>query len=84
MLKLRKMRWAGRAARMVAKKNMCRLFVGMPEPKRPLGSPRCRWVDNIKMNLGDMGWGMDWRIGLAQDRDKWRDLVNMVMSFWLP
>jgi hypothetical protein len=84
MIKLRLMRWARRAARKVVKKNMCRLFVGMPKPKRPLGGTTCRWVDNIKMDLADMGWGMDWRIVLTQDRDKWRDLVNMTMSCWLP
>jgi hypothetical protein len=52
--------------------------------KRPLGRPRYRWVDNIKMDLGERGWGgVDW-IGLAQDRDKWRALVNVVMNFRVP
>ena len=54
-------------------------MVGKPEGKRPLGRPRRRWDDNIKMNLHEMGWGMDW-IYLAQDRDRWRGLVNAVMN----
>jgi hypothetical protein len=54
--------------------------VGKPEGKRPLGRPRLRWVDNIKMDLLEIGWdGVEW-IGLAQDRDKWRPLVNAVMN----
>jgi hypothetical protein len=54
--------------------------VGKPEGKRPLGRPRRRWVDNIKMDLGEIGWhGRDW-IELAQDRDQWRALVNTVMN----
>jgi hypothetical protein len=53
------------------KKNAYRLLVGKPEGRRPLDRLRCRWVDNINMDLGEMGWGgVDW-IGLAQDRDKW-------------
>jgi hypothetical protein len=56
-----------------------RIFVGLPEGKKPLGRPRCRWVDNIKMDLRETRWdGGDW-IDLAQDRDKWRALVSMVM-----
>jgi hypothetical protein len=58
--------------------------VGKPEGKRPLGRPRCRWVDNIKIDLRETGWdGMDW-IDLAQDRDQWRALVNMVMNLRVP
>jgi hypothetical protein len=60
--------------------NAYRILVGKPEEKRPLGRPRCRWVDNIKIDLREIGWdGMDW-IELAQDRDKWRALVNTVMN----
>jgi hypothetical protein len=56
----------------------------MPEGKRPLRIPRRRWVDNIKMDLGEIGWdGVDW-IELAQDRDKWRALVNTVMNLRVP
>jgi hypothetical protein len=62
----------------------CRILVGKPEGKRPLGRPRHRWVDSIKMDVREIGWGgMDW-IDLAQDRDKWRALVNMVMNLWVP
>jgi hypothetical protein len=58
--------------------------VGKSEGKRPLGRPRHGWVDNIKMDLSGIGWGgMDW-IDLAEDRDQWRALVNMVMSLWVP
>jgi hypothetical protein len=66
------------------KKNVYRLLVGKPEGKRPLGRPRHRWVDNIKMDLLDIGWGgVDW-IGLAEDRDKWRALVNADMNLRVP
>jgi hypothetical protein len=66
------------------KRNAYRILVGKPERKRPLGSPRRRWVDNIKMDLRGIGWsGMDW-IDLAQDRDQWRAFVNMVMNFRVP
>jgi hypothetical protein len=58
--------------------------VGKPEGKRPLGRPRCRWVDNIKMDLREIGWDdVDW-IDLAQVRYQWRALVNMVMNLWVP
>jgi hypothetical protein len=57
--------------------------VGRPEGRRPLGRPRRRWEDNIKMYLQVVGWGMDW-IGLAQDRDRWRALVNAVMNLRVP
>jgi hypothetical protein len=58
--------------------------VGKPEGKRPLGRPRRRWVDNIKMDLREIRWGgMDWSV-LAEDRDKWRALVNTVMNLRVP
>jgi hypothetical protein len=80
IIKSRRMRWAGHVARIGEKKNACRLFVGKPEGKRPLGRSRRRWVDNIRMYLGEMGWGdMDW-IGLAQDMNRWRALVNSVLN----
>jgi hypothetical protein len=61
-----------------------RLLVGKPEGKRPLGRPRCRWIDNIKMDLLEIGVNvMDW-IGLAQDRYRWRALVNSVMKLPVP
>jgi hypothetical protein len=70
IIKSRRMRWAGHVAGLVENRNVYRLLVGKPEGKRPLGRPRCRLVDNIKMDLLEIGWGgVDW-IGLAQDRDK--------------
>jgi hypothetical protein len=66
------------------KRNACRILVGKPEGKRPLGRPRRRWVDNIKMDLLEIDWGGVYWIGLAQDRDKWRALVNAVMNLRVP
>jgi hypothetical protein len=61
-----------------------RALVGKPDGRRPLGRPRRRWEDNIKMDLREVGWrGMDW-INLAQDRDRWRALVNAVMNLRVP
>jgi hypothetical protein len=66
------------------KKNTYRILVGKPEGKRPLGRPRRRWADNIKMDLGEAGWdGVDW-IALAKDRDQRRALVNTVMNLQIP
>jgi hypothetical protein len=66
------------------KRNAYRLLVGKPKEKRPLGRPRHRWVDNIRMDLGEVGFGdVDW-IGLAQDADKWRVLVNVVKNLRVP
>jgi hypothetical protein len=84
MIKSRMVGWAGHVARMGAKRNACRTLVGKPEGKRPLGIPRRRWVDNIKIDLREIGWvGMDW-MDLAQDRDQWRALVNTVMKLRVP
>jgi hypothetical protein len=78
------MRWAGHVARMGVKRNACRLLVGNPKGKGPLGRSRRRWVDNIRMVLGKVGWSdVDW-IGLAQDRNRWRALVNSVLSLRVP
>jgi hypothetical protein len=66
------------------KRNTSRLLVGKPEGRRPLGRPRHRWLDNIRMDLGEVGWGDVDCIGLAQDRDKWRALVNAVMNLRVP
>jgi hypothetical protein len=57
IMKSRRMRWAGHVARMGEKRNVYRLLVGKPEGRRPLGRPRCRWLDNIRMDLVDVGWG---------------------------
>jgi hypothetical protein len=73
-----------RACSTNGERNEYRILVGNPEGKRPLGRPRRRWVDNIKMDLREIGWdGMDW-IDLAQDRDQWRALVNAVINFRVP
>jgi hypothetical protein len=62
------------------KRNECRILVGKPEGRRPLGRPRCRWLDNIKIDLRERGWdGVDW-VDLAQDRDQWRALLNTAMN----
>jgi hypothetical protein len=66
------------------KRNAYRLLVGKPGGKRALGRPRRRWVDNIIMDLLEIDWGGVDRIGLAQDRDKWRALVNAVMNLRVP
>jgi hypothetical protein len=80
MIKSRRMRWAGHVARMGETRNAYRILVGKPEGKRPLGRPRRRWVENIKMDLREIGWdGVDW-IELAQDRDQLRALVKTVMN----
>jgi hypothetical protein len=66
------------------KRNACRILVGEPEGKRPLGKPRRKWVDNIKMDFREIGGdGMDW-VNVAQDRDQWRALVNTVMNLRVP
>jgi hypothetical protein len=65
-------------------RNAYRLLVGKPKGKRPLRRPRHRWVDNIRMDLGEVGWGDVDCIGLAQDRDKWRTLLNSVMNVRVP
>jgi hypothetical protein len=66
------------------KRNAYRLLVGKPKGKRPLGSPRCTWVDNIRTDLGEVGWGdVDW-IGLAQDSNWWRPLVSLVLNLRVP
>jgi hypothetical protein len=69
-MKSRRMRWAGHVARIGEKRNAYRLLMGKPEGKKPLGRLRRRWVDNIRMDIGEVGWGdVDW-IGLAKDRNR--------------
>ena len=84
VIKWRRMRWAGHVARMGEERGVYRVLVGKPEGRRPLGRPRRRWVDNIRMDLQEVGcWYMDW-IGLAQDMDRWRTLVSAVMNLRVP
>jgi hypothetical protein len=83
-IKARRMRWAGHVARMGTVRGAYSFLVGKPEGRRPLGRPRRRWEDNIKMDLGEIGFGdVEW-IHLAQDKDRWQALVNTVMSLRVP
>ena len=78
------MRWAGQLSSIGERRGLYRVLVGKPEGKRPLGRPRRRWQDYIKMDLQEVGRGYgDW-MGLAQDRDRWRALVRTVMNFGVP
>jgi hypothetical protein len=82
VIKARRMRWAGHVARMGKKRDVYRVLVGKPEGKRPFGRPRHRWENNIKMDLQEVGFGdMGW-IKLAEDRDRWKTLVNILP--WVP
>jgi hypothetical protein len=84
IIKSRRMRWAGHVARMEEKRTVYRLLVGKPEGKRPLGRPRRRWIGNIKIDLLERGLNVVHGIGLAQDRYRWRALVNSVMNLRVP
>ena len=80
VIKSRRMRWARHVERMGEERDVYRVLLGKPEGKRSLGRPGRRWVDNIRMDLQEVGCGyMDW-IGLAQDRDRWRKLVSAEMN----
>ena len=84
VIKSRIMRWAGHVALMGEERGVYRVLMGKPEGKRPLGKPRRRWEDNIRMDLQEVGCVyVDW-IGLAQDRDRWRTLVSAVMNLGVP
>jgi hypothetical protein len=78
------MRWAGLVACMGEKRGAYKILVGRPEGRRPLGRPRCRWEDNIKIDLQEVGWMCIYWIQLGQDRDRWRALVNAVMNLRVP
>ena len=80
VIKSRRMRWVGHVAHMGDERGVNGLLLVKPKGRRPLGRPRHRWVDNIRMDLQDVRCGyMDW-IGLAQDRDRWRTLVSALMN----
>jgi len=80
VINLRRMRWAGHVARMGEERGVYKVLMGKPDGRRPLGRPRRRWADSIRMDLQEVGCGyMDW-IGLAQDRDRWRTLMGAVMN----
>jgi hypothetical protein len=80
VIKSRRLRWAGHVARVGERRGAYRALVGKPEGRRPLGRPRRRWEDDIKMDLREVGCrGADW-IDLAQDRDGWRTLMYTVMN----
>jgi hypothetical protein len=84
VVKTRRMKWAGHVARMGEDRGVYRVLVGKTEGKRPLGRPRRRWEDNIKIALQEDGGGRgDW-MELAQDRDRWRALVGTVRDFQVP
>ena len=84
VIKSRRMRWSGHVVRMGEERGVYRFLVWKPEGKRPLGRPRRRWVDDIRMDLQEVVCGcMDW-IGLAHDRDRWWMLVSVVMNLQVP
>jgi hypothetical protein len=84
VIKSRRMRWTGHVARMGERRGVYRVLVGKAEGKRPLGRNRRRWEDNIKIDLQEVGGGgVDW-IELAQDRKRWRAVMNAVMKFRVP
>jgi len=84
VIKSRRMKWAGHVARMGEERGVYRVLLGKPEGRRPLGRPRRRWVDNIRMDHQEVGCGyMEW-IGLVQDRDRWRTLVSAVVNLRVP
>jgi hypothetical protein len=84
VVKSRRMRWAGHVARNWKDRGVHRVLVGKPEEKRPLGRPRRRWEDNIKIDLQEIGGGREDRMELAQDRDRWRALLSTVRNFRVP
>jgi hypothetical protein len=84
IIKSRRMRWAGHVAQMGEKRNVYKLLVGKPKGKRPLGRPRHRWIDNIKMDILEIVLSVEDLIGLVQDRYLWRALVNAAMNLRVP
>jgi hypothetical protein len=84
MTKSRRMKWARHVARMGETRNAYRILMVKPEGKRPVGRPRRKWVDNVKMDIREIGWaGMNW-INQAQGRDQWRALLNTITNLRVP
>ena len=84
VIRSRGMGWVGYVARIGALRGEYRVLVGRPDEKIPLGRPRSRWKDNVKIDIEEVGCGsMNW-IGLAQDRDSWRAIVNVVINLRVP
>jgi hypothetical protein len=82
-IKSRRLRWEGHVARMGEERNVNKVLMGKPGGKRPLGRPRRRWDNGIRINLRETSWeSVEW-IQLAQDRDRWQALVNTVMNLWV-
>jgi len=84
VIKSRRMRWAVHVARTGEERGVYSVLVGKPAGRSPLGRPRHRWVDNMRMDLQEVGCGYVYWIGLAQDRDRWRTLVSAVMNLRVP
>ena len=84
VIESRRMRWSGHVARMEEGRGLHKVLVGKPEGKRPLGIPRRRWEDNIKMDIEEVGRGCGYWMEMAEDRDRWRALVSTVMNFRVP
>jgi hypothetical protein len=84
VIKSKRLRWAGHVACVGERWGAYMALVGKPEVRRPFGRPRHRWEDNIKMDIQEIGWGtINW-IDLAQDRDRSRAIMSMVMNLWVP
>ena len=84
MIKCRRLRWAGHIVRMEEGRSALKILTGKPTGKRPLGRPRHRWEDNIRMDLEEIGINAGNWVDSAQDRDYWRALVNTALSFRIP
>ena len=84
MIKSRRLRWAGHVARLEEGRNALKILTGKPTGKRPLGSDRCRWEDNIRMDLKEMDINTRNGVNSAQNRDYWRSLVNAALNVRIP
>ena len=84
MIKYRRLRWAGHVARMEESRSALKIFIGKPTGKRPLGRPRRRWEDNIRIDLEEIGINVGNWVDSAQDRNYWRALVNETLNLLVP